>query len=143
VCIGIVLVAILSKSPDSPPPSPVPTSEVYAWTNSCDERSRSLAKQLPCVSQDESKFCLDCGINLVVSPYCVLSCLLVIFHSTAQLYLWSNTLTGTIPSEVGLLSKLSKSSVAWLLVVMKVMCFSLYSHACFSFFILQLTWISQ
>jgi hypothetical protein len=72
VCIGIVLVAILSKSPDSPTPSPVPTSEVDDWINLCDERSSSLAKRLPCVSQDERKFCLDCGINLVLSSYCVL-----------------------------------------------------------------------
>jgi cytochrome oxidase Cu insertion factor (SCO1/SenC/PrrC family) len=28
-------------------------------TNSCDESSSSLAKRLPCVSQDESKFCFD------------------------------------------------------------------------------------
>jgi hypothetical protein len=28
-------------------------------TNSCDESSSSLAKRLPCVSQDESKFCCD------------------------------------------------------------------------------------
>jgi hypothetical protein len=63
-------------------------------------------------------------------------------HSTAYLSLSYNSLTGTIPSEVGLLSKLSKSNVVWLLVVMIVLCFSLYSHACLSFFILQLTWNS-
>jgi hypothetical protein len=53
--------------------------------------------------------------------YIVLSCLLVIFHSTAYLYLYSNSLTGTIqnnltgtiPSQIGLLTKLSKSSVVW------------------------------
>jgi hypothetical protein len=55
---------------------------------------------------------------------------------------WNN-LVGTIPNELALLSNLSKSSVVWLLVVMTVViCFSLYSHACFSFFILQLSWIS-
>jgi hypothetical protein len=72
VCIGIVLGAILSKSPDSPTPSPAPTSEVDDWINSCDESSSSLAKQLPCVSQNESKFYLDCGINLVVFSLWVL-----------------------------------------------------------------------
>jgi hypothetical protein len=72
VCIGIVLGVILSKSPDSPTPSPVPTSEVDDWINSCDESSSSLAKQLPCVSQNESKFYLDCGINLVVFSLWVL-----------------------------------------------------------------------
>jgi hypothetical protein len=59
VCIGIVLGVTLSKSPDSPTPSP------------CDESSSSLAKRLPCYSQNTSKFCLDCGINLV--------CVLIVF----------------------------------------------------------------
>jgi hypothetical protein len=44
------------------------------------------------------------------------------FHSTASLALGDNSLMGTIPSEVGLLSKLSESSVVWLLVVMIVLC---------------------
>jgi hypothetical protein len=72
VCIGIVLGLILSKSPDSPTPSPVPTSEVDDWINLCDKSSSLLAKQLPCVSQNESKFYLDCGINLVVFSLWVL-----------------------------------------------------------------------
>ncbi len=82
------------------------------------------------------------------------------FHSTARLSLGDNSLmgtipsqlglltklsessvvwllvvTGTIPSEVGLLTKLGKSSVVWLLVVMIVLScvFSLYSHACLSY----------
>ncbi len=53
--------------------------------------------------------------------FIILSCLLVIFHSTAWLSLSGNSLTGTIPSEVGLLTKLGKSSVVWLLVVMIVL----------------------
>jgi hypothetical protein len=53
--------------------------------------------------------------------FIVLSCLLVIFHSTVDWDLSDNSLTGTIPSEVGLLSKLSESSVVWLLVVMIVL----------------------
>jgi hypothetical protein len=64
------------------------------------------------------------------------------FHSTAFLSLSRNSLTGTIPSEVGLLTKLSELSVVWFLAVMIVMCFSLYSHACLSFFILQLSCLS-
>jgi hypothetical protein len=43
------------------------------------------------------------------------------FHSTAELYLSDNSLTGTIPSELGLLTKLSESNVDWLLVVMIVL----------------------
>jgi hypothetical protein len=50
--------------------------------------------------------------------FMVLSCLFVIFYSTADLYLSGNRLMGTIPSQLGLLTKLSKSSVVWLLVVM-------------------------
>jgi hypothetical protein len=53
--------------------------------------------------------------------FIVRSCLLVIFHSTDDLYLYDNSLTGTIPSEVGLLMKLSELSVVWLLVVMIVL----------------------
>jgi hypothetical protein len=66
---------------------------------------------------------------------CVFHCTLMlafIFYSTAWLSLWGNSLTGTIPSEVVLLTKLSKFSVVWLLVVMIVLScvFLLYSHAC-------------
>jgi hypothetical protein len=44
-------------------------------------------------------------------------------HSTAGLGLSFNSLIGTIPSQLGLLTKLSKSSVVWLLVVMIVCVF--------------------
>jgi hypothetical protein len=53
--------------------------------------------------------------------FIVLSCLLFIIHSTASLALSSNSLTGTIPSEIALMSNLSESSVVWLLVVMIVL----------------------
>jgi hypothetical protein len=43
--------------------------------------------------------------------------LLAILHSTAWLDLGDNSLSGTIPSQLGLLSKLSESGVVWLLVV--------------------------
>ncbi len=55
--------------------------------------------------------------------FIVLSCLLVIFHSTAILALPTNRLMGMIPSEIGLLTKLSKLSDVWLLVVMIVLSF--------------------
>ncbi len=131
--------------------------------------------------------------------FILLSCLLVIFHSTDYLDLYKNSLTGTMPSVVGLLTKLSESIVVWLLVAMIVfscvfyctlmlachihftayldlsvnslvgtipsevgllmklsessiclvaccndcfMCFSFYSHTCLSLFILQLGCIS-
>jgi hypothetical protein len=66
----------------------------------------------------------------------VLSCLLVIFHSTADLDLSWNSLKGTIPSQLAMMPNLCESSVVWLLVVMIVLScvFSLYSHACLSFF---------
>jgi hypothetical protein len=51
----------------------------------------------------------------------VLSCLCVIFHSTDGLDLSFNSLMGTIPSEIGLLTNLCESSVVWLLVVMIVL----------------------
>jgi hypothetical protein len=54
--------------------------------------------------------------------FIVLSCLLVIFHSTARLSLWDNSLTGTIPSQIALMSNLGESSVVWLLVVRIVLC---------------------
>jgi hypothetical protein len=53
--------------------------------------------------------------------FIALSCLLVIFHSTAYLFLSSNSLTGTIPSQIALMSNLCESSVVWLLVVMIVL----------------------
>jgi hypothetical protein len=53
--------------------------------------------------------------------FIVHSCLLVIFHSTEELSLRDNNLIGTIPSQLGLLTKLSKSSVVWLFVVMIVL----------------------
>jgi hypothetical protein len=66
------------------------------------------------------------------------------FYSTAWLDLSENSLMGTIPSEVGLLSNLSKSSVVWLLVVMIVLSCVVHCTlmlAC-NFFILQLGCIS-
>jgi hypothetical protein len=54
--------------------------------------------------------------------FIVLSCLLVIFHSTAGLDLSGNSLMGTIPSQIALMSNLCESSVVWLLVGMIVLC---------------------
>jgi hypothetical protein len=81
-----------------------------------------------------SNLCESCVAWLLVVMIvlsCVFHCTLMLaffFHSTAWLSLYNNSLTGTIPSEVGLLPKLSESSIVWLLVAMIVL--SLYSHAC-------------
>jgi hypothetical protein len=51
---------------------------------------------------------------------CVFCCTLMLachIHFTAYLDLSVNSLAGTIPSEVGLLSNLCESSIVWLLVV--------------------------
>jgi hypothetical protein len=53
--------------------------------------------------------------------FIVLSCLLCHFHSKDWLSLWGNSLTGTIPTEIALLSNLGESSVVLLLVVMIVL----------------------
>jgi hypothetical protein len=45
----------------------------------------------------------------------------VIFHSKDTLYLSDNRLTGTIPSQIALMSNLCESNVVWLLVVMIVL----------------------
>jgi Gpi18-like mannosyltransferase len=77
--------------------------------------------------------------------FIVLSCLLVIFHSTAELDLFHNGLTGTIPSEVGLMSNLGESSIVWLLVVMIVLSCVLHCNLMVAFVIfsiLQLTCLS-
>jgi hypothetical protein len=58
-----------------------------------------------------------CGNNIGVFSLCGLHLfLLVIFYSTAFLSLSSNSLTGTIPSKVGLLTKLSELNVVWFLL---------------------------
>jgi hypothetical protein len=76
--------------------------------------------------------------------FVVISCLLVIFHSTAELGLSSNSLTGTIPSQIALMPNLCELSVVWLLVVMIVLScvFHCTLMLCLSFFILQIRWIS-
>ncbi len=66
------------------------------------------------------------------------------FHSTAFLGLSKNSLIGTIPSEIALMSNLSESGVVWFLVVMIVL--SCVFHctlmlAC-HFYILQLCCLS-
>jgi ABC-type xylose transport system permease subunit len=53
--------------------------------------------------------------------FIVLSCLLVIFIFTDTFDLSVNSLTGTIPSQIAMMSTLCESSVVWLLVAMIVL----------------------
>jgi hypothetical protein len=96
------------------------TAQLYLWDN---RFSGTIPSQLSLLSNlGESSVVWLLVVMIVLS--CVflilLSCLLVIFYSTDRLGLSLNSLMGTIPSELGLLTKLSKSSVVWLLVVMTV-----------------------
>ncbi len=61
---------------------------------------------------------------IIIVLSCVFHCTLMlafIFYSTAVLWLFSNSLTGTIPTEIALMSNLCELSVVWLLVVMIVL----------------------
>jgi hypothetical protein len=53
--------------------------------------------------------------------HCTLMLAFVIFHSKDTLDLSDNRLTGTIHSQIALMSNLCESSVVWLLVVMIVL----------------------
>jgi hypothetical protein len=53
--------------------------------------------------------------------HCTLMLVFVIFHSLDTLGLSDNRLTGTIPSQIALMSNLCESCFVWLLVVMIVL----------------------
>jgi hypothetical protein len=61
-------------------------------------------------------------------------------HSTVRLYLYDNSLTGTIPSEIALMSNLCESSIVWLLVCNDLCChvFFIVLSCVLVIFILQL-----
>jgi hypothetical protein len=115
--------------------------------NSTDELwlfGNSLTGMIPSQIALMSNLCESSVVSLPVVMI-VLSCvfhwtlmLACHLHSTAWLDLSVNGLTGTIPSQIALMSNLCECSVVWLLVVMIVLScvFSLDSHACLSFFIL-------
>jgi hypothetical protein len=128
----------------SPTASPTPTT-MDDWINSCDESSNSLAKRLPCVSQDESKFCYGWLWQQSWCVFIMWTTLMLAFHfhSTARLDLSGNSLTGTIPTEIALLSNLCESSVVWILVLMIVWsCVFFIVLSCLLVIsILQLGWI--
>jgi hypothetical protein len=100
---------------------------IFHSTAVLDLSSNSLTGTIPSQIALMSNLCGSSIVWLLVVMivchvfFIALSCLLVIFHSIAGLDVRSNGLTGTIPSEVGLLTKLSESSVVSLLVVMIVL----------------------
>jgi hypothetical protein len=109
--------------------------------------SNSLTGTIPTEIALLSNLCESSVVWLLVVMIvlsCVFHCTLMLachIHSTAYLDLSDNSLTGTIPSEVGLMSNLSESSVVWLLVVMIVLCvFNCTLMLSCHFSILQLTW---
>jgi hypothetical protein len=62
----------------------------------------------------------------------------IIFHSTAELSISRNSLTGSIPSEIASLTNLGESSIVWLLVVMIVVVFFIVLSCLLPLFILQI-----
>jgi hypothetical protein len=120
---------------------------IFQSTAGLDLSGNSLMGTIPTEIALLSNLCESSVVWLLVGTIvlsCVFHCTLMLachVYSTAYLDLSVNSLTSMIPSEVELLMKLSKSSVVWLLVVM-IVCFSLYSHACLTLFILQLGCLS-
>jgi Leucine-rich repeat (LRR) protein len=96
------------SSPQSPTllptfaPTAAPTSTTQSPTPLCDESSSSLAKRLPCYSQN--KTWLDLYDNSLTG---MIPSQLGLLTKLTYLSLSWNSLTGTIPSEVGLLTKLT------------------------------------
>jgi hypothetical protein len=97
------------------------TADLDLYANSLKGTISSQLAMMPNLCESSIVWLLVCNDLCCHVFFIVLSCLLVIFHSTAVLDLFANSLTGTIPSEVGLLTKLRKSSIVWLLVVMIVL----------------------
>jgi high-affinity nickel permease len=97
------------------------TDRLYLSSNSLTGKIPSQIALMSNLGESSVVWLLVVMIVLSCVFFIALSCLLVIFHSTAYLWLSSNSLTGTIPSKVGLMSNLGESSVVWLLVVMIVL----------------------
>jgi TolA-binding protein len=95
VFVGIV-VSILLK------PAVTQDLSVDDWKKLCNENSISLAKQLPCISQNETELYLDDNSLRGTIPSQI-----GLFTKLTTLSLWDNSLTGTVPSEVGLLTKIT------------------------------------
>jgi hypothetical protein len=87
------------------------TAELSLWDNSLTGTIPSELGLMSNLCESSVVWLLVVVIVFLCVFFMVLSCLLVIFHSTAYLDLSVNSLTGTIPSEVGLLTKLSESII--------------------------------
>jgi hypothetical protein len=110
------------------------TDTLVLYDNSLTGTIPSQIAMMSNLSESSVVWLLVVMIVLSCVFFIVLSCLLVIFHSTDYLYLDSNSLRGTIPSQIVSLSNLCEFSVLWLFVAMVVvMSFSLYSHVCLSY----------
>jgi hypothetical protein len=99
---------------------------IFHFTAGLDLSGNSLMGMIPSQIALMSNLCewsvvwLLVGM-IVLCVFNVLSCFLVIFHSTVDLYLSGNSLTGTVPSQIALMSNLCEPSVVWLLVGMIVL----------------------
>ena len=67
--------------------------------------------------------------------------LAVIIHSIAELYLHNNSLTGTIPSEIALLSNLCESSVVGFLAMTIVVVIFFSVLSCLSSLFILHSWV--
>jgi hypothetical protein len=92
-----------------------------------DLSDNSLTGTSPSEVQLMSNLCESSVVWLLVVMIvlsCVFHCTFMLachFHSTAYLWLYNNSLTGTIPSQIAMMSNLCESSIVWLLVVMIVL----------------------
>jgi hypothetical protein len=73
VIVGVVAAMLLKSARRTP-------TTMDDWTNSCDESSNSLAKRLPCVSQDESKVCYGWLWQQYWCVFIVWATLMLAFH---------------------------------------------------------------
>jgi Leucine-rich repeat (LRR) protein len=105
IIVGIVAATSSNSRKDdvsnSVTPTAPPTTSLDDWMKSCDESSSSLAKKLPCVSLDTTQ--LDLYENSLTGS---IPTQIGFLTQLTRLSLWDNSLTGSIPSEITLLTNL-------------------------------------